>query len=82
MGTDPFNVRVVVIALAAAVLVGLAFMGFLAVLEKPIPDPFDRLVTFLAGGLTAVLVSTKVGVEQPQEVTGPEVGETKPKRGS
>lgn len=61
--TDRFNVRVVVVALAVCVTTGLAIMGLLSFVEKPIPDQFDRLVTFLAGGLTAVLVSTKGGSE-------------------
>lgn len=66
--TDKFNVRVVVVALAVCVILGLSFMGVLAFVEKSIPDQFDRLVTFLAGGLTAVLVSTKSGDDKQSVV--------------
>lgn len=59
MSTDRFNVRVVVVALAIGVLGGLAALSYLAFTGTAIPDQLDRLITFLAGGLTTVLVSTK-----------------------
>lgn len=70
MNTDRFNVRVVVVALAIGVLGGLAALSYLAFTGTVIPDQLDRLITFLAGGLTTVLVSTKSGsTEDTQPVT-------------
>lgn len=57
--TDRLTVRMVVAALAIAVITGICFMGYLSVIEKPIPDPLDRTITLLAGGLIAVLSSTR-----------------------
>lgn len=71
MNTDKFNIRVVVVALAVGVLGGLAALSYLAFTSTAIPDQLDRLITFLAGGLTTVLVSTKTST--PEEPTSVQV---------
>lgn len=58
MATDRFTIRTVVVALAAVVVGGVACMGYLSMTQTPIPDQFDRLVTYLAGVLSGVLAST------------------------
>lgn len=70
--TDKFTVRVVVLALAIAVLGGLAALAYLSFTGTVIPDQLDRLVTFLAGAMTSVLVRTSH--DEPVSVTGPEGG--------
>jgi hypothetical protein len=65
MMTDKTTIRIVVGALALAVLAGLGIMGALALLDHPIPDQLDRLVTVLSGGLIGVLASTRSTLEEP-----------------
>lgn len=68
MTSDHFAVRVVIVALATSALVGVAVMGYLNIRQVPVQDPFDRLVTFLAGALAGVLAKTSTG---PTEVIAP-----------
>lgn len=58
---------VVVITLSVGVLIGLGSMAFMAMTQTAIPDQFDRLVTFLAGGLAGILATTR-GAEEVQPV--------------
>ena len=67
--TDRFTIRVVVFALAFAVLGGLAALAYLSFTGTMIPDQLDRLVTFLAGALTSVLATTRSTGEDAQPVT-------------
>lgn len=68
MTPDKFNVRVVVVALAIGVLGGLAALSYLAMTQTAIPDQLDRLITFLAGSLATVLVTTRTHNDEPQQV--------------
>jgi hypothetical protein len=70
--TDRFTVRVVVLALAICVVIGVGGFLYLSSTQTPIPDQFDRLVTFLAGGLVGMLVRT--GTDEPQPVVGEDGG--------
>lgn len=68
MVTDRFTIRTVVVGLVVAVIGGVAAMAYLAFTQTPVPDPFDRLVTFLAGALTSVLVTTSSHGDEAQPV--------------
>lgn len=64
---------IVVLTLAAVVVVGTGFMGYLATTQTPIPDQLDRL-TF--GALTAIgaILATTRSSSEPQPVVGPDGG--------
>ena len=68
MTTDGRIPLIVVATLAIGVRFGVATMGYLAVIERAVPGQFDRLVTFLAGGLAGILATTRGG-DEPQQVT-------------
>jgi hypothetical protein len=66
--TDSRIPLIVVITLAVGVVAGLGSMAYMAMTQTAIPDQFDRLVTFLAGGLTGILATTRGGETQAVEV--------------
>lgn len=72
MTSDHFAVRVVVVTLAVATLVGLCLTGYLSATEKAIPDQLDRLITLMAGGLLGILSRTSSGTTDVQVVNEPE----------
>lgn len=57
--TDHRIPLIVVVTLSIGVLVGLASMAYMAMTQTAVPDQFDRLVTFLAGGMTGILATTR-----------------------
>jgi hypothetical protein len=71
---DARIVLIVAIAVAVSVVFGVALEGLMALTHIPIPDPFDRLVTYLAGVLSGFLISTKGSGEEPTPVVGPTGG--------
>jgi hypothetical protein len=66
--SDRLVIRLVVVALAASVVGGVMWEGFLASTSTAIPDQFDRLVNLLAGGLIAILAQTRSSNEPAQPV--------------
>lgn len=71
MSSDHFSVRVVVVALAVSTLGGLGVIAALAVMEQPIPDQLDRLVTLLAGALIGILARTSSSPERVEVANDP-----------
>lgn len=69
MNSDHFAVRVVIVALAASAVIGVMVMGYLNIRGIAVQDPFDRLVTFLAGALAGVLAKTSSA--DPVQVVNP-----------
>jgi hypothetical protein len=68
VNSDTFAVRVVVVVLGVGVLLGLGTMAILAVMETPIPDQLDRLVTLMGGALIGVLAKTSTtGADDPPQ---------------
>lgn len=66
--TDHRIPLIVVGALAIVVVLGGAWMGYLASTSTAIPDQLDRLVVGALGGLVGILATTRGG-DTPQRVT-------------
>lgn len=70
MPNDRFAVRTVVVLLGIIAVVGLAFMGMLALSEKAIPDAILAITSSASGGLAALLASTRAAAPEQQQGGG------------